>query len=142
VSIAKNYQFGALNRKWQSLEPERKKLENFNKGYRLSVDDAKVMQQLIIQKLNWSEKLNKLSLDLPSGVWFNELSLRGKNFVLKGSALSLQKEEVSLINQFMDNLKKDTNFFKDFISLELSSVQRRVIAGYDVIDFILTGALK
>jgi hypothetical protein len=95
-----------------------------------------------MRKLNWSEKLNKLSLNLPSGIWFNELSVSKKDFILKGSVLSLQKEEMNLVNKFIDSLKKDMVFFKDFTRLELSSIQMKTVVGYDVFDFVLTGKLK
>jgi Tfp pilus assembly protein PilN len=101
-----------------------------------------MIQQLIGQRINWAEKLNKLSLNLPSGVWFNEIQVNSKEFILKASVISLQKEEMNLINAFIDNLKNDKDFFKDFNNLELNSAQKRVIGGYDVTDFILVGILK
>jgi Tfp pilus assembly protein PilN len=142
VFITKSLQFGALNNKWEMLQPQRKILEDFKKGYEAPSSDASIIKQLIGQRIFWSAKLNKLSLNLPKGTWFKELSIDHKNFILKGSVVSLQKEEMNLINKFMDNLKKDRDFFKDFSNLELTSVQRKVIGGYDVADFILVGTLK
>ena len=140
--IAKNLQLSKLNNKWQGLQPQRKILEDFKKGYEGLSDDASVIQQFTVQRIGWSAKLNKLSLSLPSGVWFREISVSRKDFILRGSAISLQKEEMNLINKFIDNLKKDSYFFKDFNNLELTSVQRKVIAGYDIADFTLVGTLK
>ena len=142
ITTLKNVQLRLLANKWDNLGPQRKILDDYKKEHEIFSADAKVIQQLSSQRINWSKKLNKLSLNLPAGIWLNELSLNQKNFSLKGSALSLQKEELTLINKFMDNLKNDAGFFKDFTSIELSSVQRRVIAGYDVVDFILAGKLK
>jgi Tfp pilus assembly protein PilN len=133
---------GVLNNKWQRLLPQRKMLEDFKKRYAVFSSDIGVIQQLVKQRVNWSEKLNKLSLDLPSGIWFNEVSISSKNFFLKCSAVSLQKAEMNLINKFMDNLKKEIDFINDFSNLELTSVQRRIIAGYEVVDFVLVGTLK
>lgn len=140
--IIRNFRLNALNNKWHNLEPQRKTWEDFQREYVVLSDDAKVIQQLISQRINWSEKLNKLSLQLPYGVWFNEISLTSSDLILRGSVISLQKEEMNLINKFMDNLKNDTGFFKDFNTIELSSIQRKVIGGYDVIDFNLAGKLK
>jgi len=142
VTIARSYQFIALNNKLKSLEPQRKIFENLNKENGMPLADAKLIQQLTVQRINWPEKLNKLSLNLPPGVWFEEITVSSKSFILKGSVISLQKEEMALINKFMDNLKNDTSFFKDFNNLGLSSVQRRVIGGYEIIDFTLLGNLK
>jgi len=140
--LTKSYKLHVLNNTWDGLGPQRKALEDFHKKYDVVASDAKAIQQLAEQKINWSEKLNKLSLILPPGVWFNELIISARDFVLRGSVVSLQKEEMSLIKQFIDGLKKDNNFFKDFVSLELSSVQRRTIGGYDILDFNLDGSLK
>jgi Tfp pilus assembly protein PilN len=142
VFITKNITLGTLNNKWKTLQPQRKILEDFKKGYEGSSQDASIIKQLLAQRIFWSAKLNKLSLNLPKGVWFKEFVTTNKNFILKGSVVSLQKEEMDLINKFIDNLKKDRDFFKDFSNLELTSVQRKVIGGYDVADFILAGALK
>jgi len=142
VTIFKNSQFNILNNKWQKLEPQKKMLEGFNKEYALLSEDALASQQLLEQRIAWSGKLNKVSLDLPSGIWFNEISLSPKDFTLRGSIVSLQSQEMNLIKIFMDNLKKDTVFFKDFSNLELGSVQRKTIGSYDIVDFILVGTLK
>lgn len=141
-SIVKNYQFRFLSDKWQKLQPQREILESFNKEYEVLSSDAKRIDELIYSRINWSQKLNKLSLNLPAGVWLNEVSFTPKDFVLKGASVSLQREEMSLINKFIDNLKNDTDFFKDFNNLELGPIQRKVIAGYDIVDFVLQGTLK
>lgn len=140
--IVKNYQFRLLSHKWQKLEPQRKMLEGFNKEYDVLSSDVAIIQQLSVSRINWAEKLNKLSLNLPAGIWFNEISVSRKDFIIRASSVSLQKEQVGLINKFINNLKNDTEFFKDFNSLELGPIQARVIAGYDIVDFVLQGALK
>lgn len=142
LNITKNSQLRSLNNKWQELQPQRKILEDFNKEYAILSEDAAAIQQLTKQRINWAEKLNKLSVNLPSGIWFNEISISSGNFILQGSVVSLQKEELSLINKLIDSLKNDTAFFKDFGNLELSSVQKKIIGGYDIADFVLQGTLK
>lgn len=142
LGIVKHYQFNMLNKKWQNLKPQIKILEEFNKEHKTSLIDVKAMQKLITERINWAEKLNKLSLSLPNGVWFNDLSLSKNELILKGSVISLQKEELGLINQFMNNLKNDAGFFKAFNQLELGSAQRKTISGYDIVEFVLKGTLK
>ena len=98
----------------------------------------KAMQQLIASSLVWSEKLNKLSLNLPYGVWFNEMSVNRKELIIKGSVLSLDKQEMGLLNKFIDDLKKDQQFSRDFDKMDISSLQRKTIGGYEVADFVFT----
>jgi hypothetical protein len=140
--LFKNYQYQALRAKWVRLEPERKRLGAIKEDYAIKSSDVKATQELIVRSVSWSEKLNKLSLYLPSGIWFNEIVISPKEFILNGSVISLTKEELTLINKFIDSFKKDPAFFKDFLSLELSTVQRRAIATYEVLDFTLSGKLK
>ena len=142
LTIFKAGQFNSLNSKWQKIAPQRKELEGFNKEYAILSDDALTIQQLTEKRVDWAEKLNKLSLSLPPGVWFNELSVSKNDFTLRGSVVSLEKEEMRLIKKFIDNLKGDSAFFKDFNNLDLGSVQTRLIGGFEVTDFVLTGALK
>ncbi len=140
--ISKNMHLKSLNGKWLSSAPQRIKLDEFNKVYSGTIKDANLAKLLSSQRVLWAQKLNELSLNLPSGVWFNEISISRKNIIIQGSGISLQKEEVSLINKLLDNLKASSEFSKDFISFELSSVQKKNIGSYDIADFVLTGTLK
>lgn len=142
LSIIRNFQLTALSNQWQKSSSQRENLKEFQTKYALLSADVKTVEQLNKQRINWAEKLNKLSLYLPNEIWFNELSLSQKNFILKGSVISLQKDELTSINSFIDALKKDTRFVKDFNRLELNSVQRNTVGGYDIIDFILEGDFK
>lgn len=142
VYFVKSGQLRQLSSKWQGLEPQRKELEVFNSEYAVISENAKAIQQLSQSRINWAQKLNLLSLGLPSGVWYTEISVTANDFLLQGSVVALQKEELTLINKLIFNLKNDPAFFKDFNNLELNSVQKRNIGGYDIADFVLQGALK
>ncbi|MCG2714203.1 MAG: PilN domain-containing protein [Candidatus Omnitrophica bacterium] len=142
ISISKNNQLVALNRKWVELAPQKKGVDEFNNEYSAVSQDASLAQLLTGKRILWAEKLNKLSLNLPSGVWFNEITINAKDIVIQGSVISFAKEEVNLINKLLENLKEDSEFSKDFVSFELSNVKKKNVGGYDIADFILTGALK
>lgn len=131
-----------LANKWQGLEQQRSELDVFNAEYMAISEDAKAIQQISQSRINWAQKLNLLSLGLPSGIWFNEINVSPKEFILQGTVVAFQKEELVLINKLISNLKNDPVFFKDFNSLELSSVQKKTVGSYDIFDFILQGALK
>lgn len=142
ISIFKNGQLIALNREWVKLEPQKKPLDEFNNEYSSVSQDTSLVQLLNSKRIIWAQKLNKLSLNLPPGVWFNEITLSAKDIVIQGSVVSLRKEEVNLINKLLENLKADTEFYKDFSSFELSNVRKKNVGRYDIADFILTGVLK
>jgi Tfp pilus assembly protein PilN len=142
LSIAKSNEYRALNSKWQKMEPQKKILESYNMENASLSESGKLIQQLTEQRISWSEKLNKLSAFLPSGIWFNDLSYSGSDFVIQASVISLQRDEMSLIAKLIDNLKNDPAFLKGFTSLELGPVQHRTIGSFDIADFSLTGSIK
>ena len=140
--LTKKTQLSILNKKMLGLGPQRQTLEGFKKEFAVMSEDAKAIQRLTEERIIWAKKLNKLSLYLPSGIWFNSISVARAEFTLAGSVVSLDKEEMSLIKKLMDNLKNDKDFFKDFQTLELNSVQKRTIESYDIADFTLVGELR
>jgi Tfp pilus assembly protein PilN len=142
LSAVKEFQLGRLKKKWDGLAKQREKVDQALKLSSNLSQDAKVIQQLVGSKISWSFKMNRLSQLLPGGIWFNQVSFKGANFTLLGSVISLKKEEMALINSFLNNLKQDKLFFADFNNIELTSVQRRVLGGYEISDFVLSGSLK
>ena len=142
TAVFKNVQLGSLNQRLLSLGPQKKVLDEFNKEYSAASGDISFTQLLIKQRVLWAQKLNKLSLSLPSGVWFTDIKLSNRNINIQGSVISLENEEVGLINKLLNNLKADAEFAKDFSALELNNVQEKNIGGYDISDFVLTGTLQ
>ncbi|MCX5711947.1 MAG: hypothetical protein NTY47_02610 [Candidatus Omnitrophica bacterium] len=132
----------SLSSQWSGFEQKRKSIEAFQKESSELLGSDKAMQQVVTARVVWSEKMNKLSLDLSYGVWFNELTVNRKELIIKGSILSLDKQEMGLLNKFIDDLKKDQQFSRDFEKLDISSLQRKQIGGYEIADFVFTAKLK
>lgn len=135
-------QLSSMNNKWLGLEPQRKMIEEVNNNLSMLSEENRLIQQLMDQRINWSQKLNELSTNLPPRIWFNQISFSGKRFVLDGSLVPLSKDEMNLIKEFMDNLKKDKDFMSDFTSFQLGSMQSRSVSELKISDFTLEGALK
>ncbi|MCM8796836.1 MAG: hypothetical protein NC923_03025 [Candidatus Omnitrophica bacterium] len=142
VSIFKGTQLSRIEKRWRALEQQRKIVKEFAEQNWLLSQEAAVIKNYLDKRVNWAEKLNKLSLYLPRGIWFNALAVSAKDLIIQASVFSLQKEEMNLISRFIEQLKKDPAFSKDFKSIELGSVQKRLAGGYEIIDFILNFALK
>jgi len=140
--LSKNSQLVSLNRKWQNLAAQKKELDEFNQESSSASPGIGVLGKFAGQRVLISQKLNALSLHLPAGIWFNEILLSGNNLTIKGSVISLEKEEIGLINRLVESLKTLSEFSKDFSSFELSNVQKRSLGGYDIADFVLVGVLK
>ena len=143
AGVSKSIQLNSLNSTWKKLEPQRLSLDNFKQESSVVNQDFQAVKQLLDQRVDWAEKLSRMCLDLPSGIWFSELIVKQKNFSLKASVVSLQNEEMAVVNKYLDNLKKDKSFMKDFASLELGpSLKKRQIVSYEVFDFTISGVLK
>ncbi len=142
VCLVRGSQLTILNAQWQRLAPQRKQVEGARKDLETRLQDIQAAQQIIAQRQDWAPKLLSLSVNLPSGVWFNELILARGDFTLRCSVVSLEKEEMGLLSSFIEGLKKDALFSKDFSGIELGSIQVRTAGVYEVTDFILSGKLK
>jgi Tfp pilus assembly protein PilN len=142
MAMVKRSELSSLNIKWQIAEPQRKELEEFNKEYVASEQDAALIKPLIDNRISWSQKLNRLSLDLPSGIWFNDITINTKELSIKGSVISIEKIEMTLIKTFMDTLKDDAGFINNFTTLELGPIQSQPIAGNEISNFTLKATLQ
>ncbi len=140
--IAKNSQLVSLNKQWLNLLPQKKVSDEFNREHSLTSQDAGLTQGLVNARVLWAEKLNKLSLNLPSGIWFDDITVNAKSMIIRGEVVSLDNADVTLINKFLDNLRADNEFTKDFASFELNNVQQKTIGSYEVSDFTINGVLK
>ncbi|MCK9595385.1 MAG: PilN domain-containing protein [Candidatus Omnitrophica bacterium] len=142
VQFTRSLSLSSLNKKWSVLAPQREKITAVKNAGESASRQEDLIRGLGAKSVDWARLQNKLSLDLPNGVWFNEISLSAKELTIRGTVVSLEKNEVDLINKFMSNLKQDRDIIGDFKSLELSSVQRKNIGTFEVADFILVAALK
>jgi Tfp pilus assembly protein PilN len=142
LAVIRGIELKVLSKKWQVLEPQRKKVQELRGDSESLSAEALAIRQLSQHRVLLAPKLNKLSQLLPKGVWFSGFALTNRNLVVKGSAFSMQEEGISLVNRFLTNLKADKFFFADFGTLEVTSVGRRTLGGTEVTDFVLTGSLK
>jgi len=140
--LIKSVQYKALNSKWTKFSVERQEVNEWKRQYNFSSQQSEQVNKLLIQRITVSDKMQSLLGALPSGVWFNRLNLKEKEFSLKGSVVFLESEQMRMLNLFLSQLKKDKSFFKDFISLELGRVKMRTLGAYSIMDFTLEGKLK
>ncbi|MCU0666140.1 MAG: PilN domain-containing protein [Candidatus Omnitrophica bacterium] len=131
-----------LQNKWKMLEKDRKSYEDFKKEFDSKNMDTNALQAVAGKYSLWAGKLDRLGLSLPSGVWFTDISVSQDTFILKASVVSLDKDEVSLINEFLTKIKEDADFMSAFTNIELGAMQRRQISSYDIVDFTISGKLK
>ncbi len=140
-SISVNKEYSALNKKWKETAAQREALKS-NKDKNTLSNGTLSFAQASKARIAWAQKLALISTNLPQGVWLNELIVNDKNFTLKGSVVSADKQEMGLINDFLNSLKQDKVFFSGFLSLELGPVQREMVGATERVDFTFSGQLK
>lgn len=132
----------SLERKMQALQPQLKDVKGFKTAYESLSQDGQIMQELAAKSGLWSKKLNRLSLDLPPGIWISDLQASNRQLIVRCSAVSLETDEVELINRFISRIKEDSDFYGAFAGFDLGSVQKRQIGTFEVSDFTVTMELK
>lgn len=113
----------------------------------------------------WSKKLYDLSNAMIDGIWLSSLSLNTETpraispayaaagrpqdtnsrqtLLLTGFAISSSRaEETATVGKFIDSLKRNEGFFRDFDDIKLSSIQRESYGNADVMGFTLVCYFK
>ena len=142
VFLFKSIHYSILNKRWDGISQQRQKVNEWRRQFNLSSQYSEQMGKFLTERITMADKLHMLSKSLPNGIWFNNLSIEENIFSLKGTVVSLEKKEMGLLNQYLDRLKQNNPFFKDFKSLELGRVKMRTLSGFSVMDFVLEGEFK
>lgn len=147
IAMVNTRRIGALKRNCQELSSQKAEMGRLKAELVELNSKIPLIEQLIINRVAWSKKLNIISDLLVDGIWLEEISLGGDKtkadqqaleyLVIRGSAASKAKDETALIGRFMQNLKDDPNFCDDFIDIELGPIKKRQIARTEVMDFVL-----
>jgi hypothetical protein len=90
----------------------------------------------------WSRKLNAISDAVVKGQWLRRITLEKSGLEIEGSAISRSHNEMTLISSFVDNLKKDPAFSKEFSSIEINAVRKERRGAAEITSFIVTAKTK
>jgi Tfp pilus assembly protein PilN len=137
--LFKTLQHKSLNRNWAQLEHQRERVSQWKSQYKVSSHQTEYVNKLLASRITISDKMQSLSEVLPKGVWFNRLNFKQQEIHLEGSVVSLNKEQMRLLNLFINQLKENYPFFKNTISVKLGRINMRTIGGFSVMDFVLEG---
>jgi Tfp pilus assembly protein PilN len=142
VYATRSQVLAGLEKRWRTMEPQRQEVMGMKSELDASSSETRIVQAYTAKRVLLAPKLNRLSLNLPPGIWFSNVEFGRKDLVVKGSVVSLKSDEIDMVNTFLEDLKKDRDFNNDFSSVEVGALQRRTVGSYDVVDFVLTAALS
>ena len=150
-----------MNKEWLAVEPGMKMVEGLKKENAETARHVETINTLVAKKVMWHRKLNQLSDLVAPGIWYTRLSLDEKlktvevpqapgqkkaaktekikigipYLSIEGEAASVYGGELALIGKFINGLKSDEEFFKDFSDIELDSTELHSILEADVVKF-------
>ena len=161
-----------MSKEWEQSEPLKKSIELVKRANIVTTGNVGAIEDLMAKKVSWFKKLNELSDLITPGVWYTRLSidektiileekaqpgrkkLRGKGtgiqagrkqiyyLVIEGEVSATYGEELAIIGKYIDGLKRDKAFFKDFSNIELDSTKLHTILDNDVMHFSINCYVK
>lgn len=142
LAVVKKIQIMRLSGAWSKMEPESKESASVRRDIKELEARANTLRGIFSRRASLTEILSGLGLSLPRGLWLESFSYGDEGLVIQGSVVSLEQNEMTLIGRFLQDLKNNKVFQAVFSKIELSSVQRRTVKTYDVVDFVFTGDFK
>ena len=149
VAIRRHYQsrFRRLTKQLQDKTPFKNEAVKLQAEVKRLESKKKVIDQLAKRKFFWAEKLNLISDLIPMGVWLSDLSFdeanKGGLLTLDGVAISYKDQEmINLVTLFMENLKQNEDFYRDFKTIELGPIRRIKSENVDAMQFSIVCQFK
>ncbi len=146
-----------LNKKSTELKTGRKKLDELTAKKKEIEGSIAFLKENSQNKTIWTQKLYLIHKLLPAQVWLTNINLESKTtkpdsskadlkakpqtntiLTIKGSATSLVEPEIiSSITQFVEALKKDADFVKEFPDIKLGSLQSDKRGNLIIMSFVI-----
>jgi len=140
------FAFGQLsfhNVQWQKVLPDKVVLDSINKEFGDVKKKINTIADITVKKsVRWAPKFNAISDALPKGLWIRKMTLDKTGLSMEGSVVSKTQNEIYDVGLFLSALKQNSDFMKDFSSLEVNSIQRGKSNAVEVTDFTVMAKLK
>lgn len=166
VNINKS-SYARMSKEWKVAEPKKKSIESIRKENIKNNKHVISIEELMKKKVLWFAKLNRLSDLIIPGVWYTGITLDEKTIdvepvkkprtrkvvgrghsktpkainipylKIEGEVSSSYGEELAIVGKFINTLKSDKEFFKDFTNIELDSTELHTIIDTDVMKFTI-----
>ncbi|MBF0594211.1 MAG: PilN domain-containing protein [Candidatus Omnitrophica bacterium] len=138
MALGKVAEHAMLQARWSSLGPEKRVLDsitNETKALQTRMNSVKVITSA--QGVVWARLMNEVSDSVPKGLWIREIKFDKGQLTISGSAVSKVKNEMIVVNNFVDTLKAQPQLKKSFSGIDVDSIQRRENTALSIADFSL-----
>lgn len=157
-----NRSLALLNNDYEKIAKDKKEVSAVKDEIKNISNKILVLDKLIKEESPWSRRLNDLSGSMVSGVWLRKIYLGEKIIQVKsdpkeavkdklkkeepkkvkylginGSVIAKGSEEAAIVGRFINSLKSNTDFFKDFKDVELGVMQSSMQDEVEIVNFEL-----
>lgn len=137
--IFKNVQYRQYWAAFSGLKPQMEKADILRTDIRDAEANRNTIRQLTASRLIWARKLNKVSEYLPRGMWLTNLVFNDGKLSLIGNVISEKGQDAGLIRAFLNQLAGDRYFSEGLSALELDSITKKEIKGFEASEFVISG---
>lgn len=159
-----NSSYEKMSGEWAGVKGRKVAVDILSNNNREIKKKIGTIKSLMEKRVSWSKKLNQLSDLILPGVWFTSISIDAKSVAVKPEGTPLKKagrkakkavverieipclaiegnvspqrgEELAIIGKFIESLKSNSDFFRDFSSIELDSTELLTIGEIEVMKF-------
>ncbi|MFH0877207.1 MAG: PilN domain-containing protein [Candidatus Omnitrophota bacterium] len=142
VAGYKQVQILGLQSRWSHMSSGSKDSVAMRKEIKDLEANTNSLNGLLYRRASVTELLSGLNAAVPKGLWLERFTYGDDGLLIQGSVVSLTQNEMTIIGKFLQDLKNNKLFISLFSKIELSSVSRRTIKTYDVVDFVFSGEFK
>lgn len=130
---------------WKNTEPLMKERDALVKRKKELNGFLALLKEGFKRDVFWSKNLSAFANLVPQEVWLKQISLEQNAALNVWAAVSYLKSDEELlnkINSFIEGIRKDSAFFKDFQNLVLLEINKAGSASQNIMDFKLRLSLR
>lgn len=125
-----NYQ--SIWEKWESKDNELTKIKRNLAGLK---KESRKIEKVITPSYTGVTLLNGLFSALPKNIWFKNLRFDQKMISIEGYIVEWDKDPLTSLEHFIENLKTDKNFLQGFQKIDIKDTQKTDFNGVEVTQF-------
>jgi len=149
--IHKKKSLNVLNKKWESMRPEREKTEKLTNEISSLEKRVAATRKIAEPDLKLVKLLEGLSKAVNPNIWIEKMDLRSvkqldsgkKGFLeIEGYAIGKNEQATLLVAKFISNLEGIKEFSDFSETIELKNINKREFSGEEVMQFRLRCSFK
>lgn len=161
--------FNSMERNYKQILPGKQEAEQLKAQVSVMNKKVTAIDELMVKRFSWAQKLNDLSDSVTPGIWLTQLDyderiierpkavaniskgqegkvatekILERYLIISGAASSMGEEGTALIGRFIKGLKENQTFYSDFSDIELGSIKREQFGGQEIMTFKITCLFK